>query len=99
MANTTFYDGVTPIVSDWLNAVNNTVYGNNKQNYQIAANNQSIFTLAFSYTVATNSLMVFVNGSKQIISLNYTETSSTQVTFLAGLNVGDVVEFIVPGHS
>ena len=26
MANTIFYDGVTPIVSDWLNAVNNLSY-------------------------------------------------------------------------
>ena len=26
MANTIFYDGVTPIVSDWLNAVNKVSY-------------------------------------------------------------------------
>ncbi len=36
---------------------------------------------------------IFVNGSKQIYTLNYTETGTT-TTFLTGLNVGDVVEFI-----
>jgi hypothetical protein len=35
-----------------------------------------------------------VNGSKQIVTLNYTETSSTVVTFVDGLNVGDIVEFV-----
>ncbi len=38
-------------------------------------------------------VFVFVNGSKQIYTLNYTETGTT-TTFLTGLNVGDVVEFI-----
>jgi uncharacterized membrane protein len=41
----------------------------------------------------TNSLFVFVNGSKQIVTLNYTE-STNSVTFLTGLNAGDVVQFI-----
>ena len=101
MANTTFYDGVTPIVSDWLNAVNNVVYGTNvnKQNYQTATNNQTLFTVGFSYTVGANSILVFVNGSKQIVGLNYTETSTTQITFGAGLNKDDIVEFIVLAHS
>lgn len=36
---------------------------------------------------------VFVNGSKQIATLNYTQSGAT-TTFLTGLNVGDVVEFI-----
>jgi len=47
----------------------------------------------FSYVVGTNNLKVYVNGSKQIITLNYTETSSTSITFTGGLNVGDIVEF------
>jgi hypothetical protein len=59
-----------------------------------ATANQTIFNLSFSYGIGTNSLFVFVNGSKQIVTLNYTESSGTSVTFLTGLNVGDVVEFI-----
>lgn len=54
---------------------------------------QTVFNLNFTYAPNTNSLFVFVNGSKQIVTLNYTE-SSTSVTFLTGLNVGDVVQFI-----
>jgi hypothetical protein len=58
-----------------------------------ATSNQTAFT-GLSYTVGNNSLKVFVNGSKQIITLNYTETSSTTVTFVTGLNAGDIVEFV-----
>lgn len=60
-----------------------------------ATQGQTVFTLAtIQYQPATNSLSVFVNGSRQIVSVNYTETSSTVITFVDGLNVGDVVEFI-----
>ena len=64
------------------------------QNYQSATAGQTAFTVGFTYTPNNNSLNVLVNGSKQIVTLNYTETSTTVVTFLTGLNVGDIVEFI-----
>lgn len=64
------------------------------QNYQTATAGQTAFTVGFTYTPGNNSLNVLVNGSKQIVTLNYTETNTTTVTFLTGLNVGDVVEFI-----
>jgi hypothetical protein len=65
-----------------------------QQDDQIATAGQTAFTVGFSYTVGNNSLSVLVNGSKQIVTLNYVETSSTIITFVDGLNVGDVVEFI-----
>ena len=64
------------------------------QDDQVATAGQTAFTVGFTYTVGNNSLSVLVNGSKQIVNLNYVETSSTIVTFVDGLNVGDVVEFI-----
>ena len=64
------------------------------QNDIVATAGQTAFTVGFTYTVGANSLSVLVNGSKQIVTLNYTETSSTVVTFVDGLNVGDIVEFI-----
>ena len=64
------------------------------QDDQVATAGQTAFTVGFTYTVGNNSLSVLVNGSKQIVTLNYTETSSTIVTFVDGLNVGDVVEFV-----
>ena len=47
----------------------------------------------FTYLLGSNSLYVFVNGSKQVNTLNYNETNTSTVTFVNGLNVGDVVEF------
>ena len=64
------------------------------QDDQVATAGQTAFTVGFTYTVGNNSLSVLVNGSKQIVTLNYVETNTTTVTFLTGLNVGDVVEFV-----
>jgi len=58
-----------------------------------ATQSQTVVTVPFTYLVGQNSLSVFVNGSKQIITTNYTETTSTTITFLTGLNVGDLVQF------
>ena len=65
-----------------------------QQDDQVATAGQTAFTVGFAYTVGNNSLSVLVNGSKQIVTLNYIETSSTIVTFVDGLNVGDIVEFV-----
>lgn len=58
-----------------------------------ATQGQTVFT-GLSYTTGNHSLSVFVNGSKQISGLNYNETNSTTITFIDGLNLGDVVEFL-----
>jgi len=59
-----------------------------------ATQGQTVVTVPFTYLVGQNSLRVFVNGSKQIVTTNYTETSTTSITFTGGLNVGDLVEFV-----
>jgi hypothetical protein len=64
------------------------------QAYATATAGQTVFTVGFTYTVGNNTLNVLVNGSKQIATLNYVETNNTTITFVDGLNVGDVVEFI-----
>jgi len=65
-----------------------------QEEVQTATQGQTIFTLTtITYTPGINSLVVFVNGSKQLVNINYTETSSSVVTFASGLNVGDVVDF------
>jgi hypothetical protein len=63
------------------------------QSYQTATQSQTVFS-GLTYTVGNNSLKVFVNGSKQVVGLNYTETNANSITFITGLNVGDVVEFL-----
>jgi hypothetical protein len=59
-----------------------------------ATNLQTVFSLTNPYTVGTNSLLVFVNGQKQILTDDYAETDTATVTFGSGLSAGDKVEFM-----
>jgi len=81
------------ITAGSLNLFSSFIFTNSQQ-VQIATQGQFYFVLNFSYDVGTNSLFVYVNGSKQIVNINFNETSATSITFVDGLNVGDVVEFI-----
>jgi hypothetical protein len=82
------YDNITGINSETFNYVS-------EEETQTATQGQTVFTLTtIQYVPLTNNLLVFVNGSKQIVTDNYTETSTTSVTFVNGLNAGDVVDFI-----
>ena len=81
------YDNLVGINSNFVNFTG-------EEETQTATQGQTVFTLAtLSYLPATNNLLVFVNGSKQVLGANFTETSTTTVTFVDGLNVGDVVDF------
>ena len=69
--------------------------GNSITSYAYTATaGQTVFT-GLSYTPGNNGLSVYVNGSKQLVSVNYVETNTTTVTFASGLNVDDVVEMEV----
>ena len=81
------YDNLVGINSNFVNFTG-------EEETQTATQGQTIFTLTtLVYLPATNNLLVFVNGSKQVVVTNYVETSSTVITFVDGLNVGDVVNF------
>ena len=81
------YDNLVGINSNFVNFTG-------QEETQTATQGQTVFTLTtLQYQPATNNLLVFVNGSKQVIGTNFAETSSTVVTFVDGLNVGDVVDF------
>ena len=78
----------------FANVTDSVFTQNNYQEYHTASAGQTTFSVStFTYTPNTNSINVFVNGSKQIVGLNYVETSLSVITFLTGLNVGDIVEF------
>lgn len=87
--------GVQIATYDNIDGINSNFVSYTSQNeVQTATQGQTVFTLAtIQYTPATNNLAVYVNGSKQIGPTNYVETGSTTVTFVSGLNVGDIVEF------
>jgi hypothetical protein len=94
MASTYFIDNTTPIVSAWLNDVNNFVYQGKSRGTVTATASQSVFTVPFTYTVGANTLDVYIDGIRQILNSSYTETNSTTVTFSEGIHVGGKVEFI-----
>lgn len=71
-----------------------TIYTSLSGNVFGLGSSTQVFTATAGQTVFNaGGSFVFVNGSKQIATLNYTQ-SDTTTTFLTGLNVGDVVEFI-----
>jgi hypothetical protein len=94
MASTYFIDNSTPIVSSWLNDVNNFVYQGKQRGTVTATASQTVFTVPFTYTVGANTLDVYIDGVRQILNSSYTETNSTTVTFSEGVHVGGKVEFI-----
>jgi hypothetical protein len=64
-----------------------------------ATQGQTVFIVTAPYVVGGSNLAVFVNGSKQIVTTNYTETNSTTFTFLTGLNAGDLVQCVYGSTS
>ena len=101
MASTTFVDGVTPIVADWLNDVNDVVYNSIPQPVRtrgtvVATTGQTIFTVPFHYQPGTNTLSVYINGVRQILNSSYTETSITQIVLSEAIpGTGALVEFVL----
>lgn len=56
---------------------------------------QTLYNItAFSYTPGTNSLLVFINGQKQVSGRDFQETSSTSFTLNEGVVAGDYVDVI-----
>ena len=84
-------------IASWDNIVginSNFIAYTGQTETQTATQGQTLFTLtSIQYQPGVNNLSVFVNGSKQVSGTNFQETSSTTVTFVDGLNVGDIVEF------
>lgn len=56
---------------------------------------QTVFNITnFTYSVGTNSLLVFINGQRQILTRDFVETSTTQFTLVEGVQAGDFVDII-----
>lgn len=68
--------------------------GATQTNEFTATQGQTVFSLSFTYVPNQQNLAVFVNGSKQIADVNYSEASDTTIAFFTGLNAGDLVEVI-----
>jgi hypothetical protein len=89
-------DSTDVLIATWdgLSGINSNFIAYTAQEETVTATaGQTVFDLSIAYIPGANNLAVFVNGSNQIVSVNYTETDADTVTFLTGLNVGDVVKF------
>lgn len=62
---------------------------------ETALSGQTLFTLdTISYQPGAGNLAVYVNGARKFAGSDFTETSSTSVTFTSGLTAGSVVDFV-----
>jgi len=58
-----------------------------------ATASQSVFVLTeFTYTLTTNSLVVWKNGLKLLVNVDYTEISTTSFTLATPASLGDKIE-------
>lgn len=78
------------------NVINLDAQGTLMEESFIATAGQTLFTLTtFVYAVGTGSIKVFVNGQKQRLGVDYTETSNNSFTWSStDLASGDVVSVI-----
>lgn len=60
-----------------------------------AQEGQTVFSLGGTYRPGMNELQVYVNGVRQMLNVDYTETDNRTVTFLYPLEEGDLVLFTV----
>lgn len=62
----------------------------------IATASQTVFSIADtgSYTPGTDTLFIYVGGTKKVKSVDFTETSSTSFTMTTGVSVGVRVEAV-----
>ena len=62
-----------------------------------ASAGQTLFNLGTTYQTGSNALAAYVNGIKVFLGANrdYTETSSSSITFNTGLNAGDELDVYI----
>lgn len=71
-------------------------YINQDRESYTATGGEGLVTLTtIQYVVGTGNLAVYVNGVRKFAGSDYTETSSTSVTFSPALTAGQKVEFII----
>lgn len=86
---TTVFGG-TPILQTAVSAAGSLV----PEQFTATAG-QTVFTLTkFIYTVGSDSLIVFVNGIKKVLTTHFTETSNATFTMVTPMVGGEIVDVI-----
>jgi hypothetical protein len=94
------YTSIDALIGSWDNIVginSNFVNFVTSEEVQTATAGQTVFTLTtMQYQPGLNNLVVYVDGVNQVEGGTYSfvETSSTVVTFTAGLHLGAIVKFV-----
>ena len=77
------------------NAINANVAGTLvSQLYTLFASQSAFVITGFTYTINTGSLLVWINGQKQVSGKDFTETSTSTFTLFEAALAGDIVEII-----
>jgi hypothetical protein len=85
-----------PVTFDTSAIAFNRLAINNMIRVQLLATaSQTVFNLGTAYQSGGGGLLVFVNGSEKRLTTDYTETSSTSITFTSGLSLNDKVDCII----
>jgi hypothetical protein len=58
-------------------------------------NGQTVVTVPATYTQGAYNLSVYLNGVKQVVGVDYTETSTTSITLTNPATLGDVIDFSI----
>ena len=62
---------------------------------QYPANGQSVISIAsFTYLVGMRAVSVYLNGVKQVLLADYTESSPSSITLVNPASIGDVIDII-----
>lgn len=81
-------------VTDYVNSKSSGLVAQKTERI-IASPAQTVFTLTtMLYQPNTNNLAVYVNGVRKFVTFDFTETSSSVVTFLVGMVGGEKVDFV-----
>lgn len=65
----------------------------NHWEYTVVADGETVINLPFTYELGGGALVVTLDGLDQEYDVAYEETSTSQVTFMQGLEAGSVVTF------
>ncbi len=58
-------------------------------------NGDTVITVPAAYTPSSYDLSVYLNGVKQVVGVDYAETSITSITLTSPATLGDVIEFSI----
>lgn len=76
------------VAFSWIRSTGYLGTTNERRDEFVATSGQKVFPLSFTYPLGGESLLVFEDGSLKKYGVDYTEISSSQISFVTGRTVG-----------